>query len=145
MPAARRGPLLTLFWRSHRALYRLSGGRLLPRVGPLPVLMLTTRGRRSGAARAVALSYLDHHGVPVVVGSNAGADAHPGWWLNLRSDPAAEVAIGGRRYRARARALGGEEREAVWRALIARDPSYAEYARRTARELPLVALDETAP
>lgn len=79
--AVRRTPLVELGWRIHRALYRASGGRIGARVGPLPVLLLTVRGRRSGEPRTVALNYLQDGRRLVVFASHAGEHRHPPWLL----------------------------------------------------------------
>src|SRR5262245_52150920 len=93
MPAVRRTRLVELGWKLHRALYRWSGGRIGGRIGKLPVLLLTTTGRRSGAPRTVALAYLADGGRFVVIGSNAGEDRDPSWWVNLRANPRATVQV----------------------------------------------------
>lgn len=137
----RRNPITILGWKIHRALYRVSGGRLGSRVGRLPVLLLSTRGRRSGERRDVALNYLEEDGTPVVIGSNAGDERHPAWYLNLEADPDAEVRIGATARRVRARRATGEERDRLWRRVVSLDRSYETYRRRTSREIPIVLLE----
>lgn len=141
MPAVRVGPALLLFWRLHRAVYRLSGGRLLSRLGPFGILLLTTIGRRTGRPVRVTLSYVEDDGNPVVIASYAGEDRHPGWYLNLRAHPDAEIMRGGETTRVRARTTIGEERDRLWTRFVALDSSYAEYQRRTARRLPVVVFE----
>ena len=85
MPVVTRGPLLTLYWKLHRTLFRLSSGRIGARSGDWPVLLLTTKGQKTGERRDVALNYLRDDGSYVVIGSFAGADRHPAWWKNLRA------------------------------------------------------------
>jgi hypothetical protein len=70
--------------RIHRAVYRLSRGRLLGRVAGMPVLLLTTTGRRSGRARSTPLTYFELGDDLVVVASNGGEDSAPGWWRDRR-------------------------------------------------------------
>ena len=74
----------------HCAVLRVSGWRLGGRISELPVVLLTTRGRRSGKARTVPLMFLDEDGY-VLVGSNGGAVGDPGWVLNLRARPEATI------------------------------------------------------
>jgi deazaflavin-dependent oxidoreductase (nitroreductase family) len=94
MAAARLSWQLRLAWRLHRLLYRLSGGRMGTRINGMPVLMLTTRGRRSGDPRTVALQYLAAGSALVVIASFVGEDRQPAWLLNLRADPAATIRRG---------------------------------------------------
>lgn len=138
--AVRRTALVELGWRLHRFLYRVSGGRIGARVGPLPVLVLTVPGRKSGAARTVALNYLSDSGRHVVFASHAGEDREPPWWLNLRAAGEADVQVGARHVRVRAAEAEGEERERLWAEVKRRDPAYAVYEQRTARRIAVVIL-----
>jgi F420H(2)-dependent quinone reductase len=140
MPAARMGPTLRVFWRVHRAFMRLTGGRF-GRVGAMDALLLTTKGRKSGERRDVALNYLGDGGAYVVVASYVGEDRDPAWWLNLQSEPEAEVAVAGKRLKVRARVVDGVERERLWARFVEKDPAYGEYQQRTTRRLPVVALE----
>ncbi len=124
----------------HRALYRLSGGRLGGRIRRSPVLLLTTIGRKSGEERTVPLMYLADGDDLVVVGSFGGAARHPAWWLNLQADPAATVRLGSRTLRVRAEAAAGAERARLWAGLVAMYPDYADYQRATTRAIPVVVL-----
>ena len=126
--------------RSHRAVYRLTRGRLLGRVAGMPVLLLTTTGRRSGRARTTPLTYFEAGNDLVIVASNGGEDRPPAWWLNLREHPEARVTIGTRSHSVTARAATGEEHERLWPMITAAYPGYAAYARRTTRPIPVVVL-----
>jgi len=141
MAAVRLSPTLRLAWFVHRWLYRLSGGRIGRRMNGFEILMLATRGRRSGELRRVALQSLDHGDGWAVIASYAGEDRHPSWWLNLLAEPMADVQIGGAHAPVRAREAAGEEREVLLRRFVAVDPAYAEYERRTKRRLPVVVLE----
>ena len=103
--------------------------------------MLTTRGRRSGDERTVALQYMAVGPACVVVASYIGEDRHPAWWLNLQAEPAATIRRGRRAESAHAREAEGEERETLWRQMVAIDPGFAEYQRRTSRRIPVVVLE----
>jgi deazaflavin-dependent oxidoreductase (nitroreductase family) len=140
MPAARLGTPLRFFWRIHRAFLRLTGGRL-GRIGALPVLLLVTRGRKTGEWRNVALNYIRDDEAYVVVGSYVGEDRDPSWWLNLKAHPEAEVVVGGRRIRVRAQLCDGAKRELLWERIVERDRAYEEYQARTKRRIPVVALE----
>ena len=141
MAAARLSWQLRLAWRLHRWLYALSGGRIGTTINGMPVLMLRTRGRRSGDQRTVGLQYLAVGSACVVIASFVGEERQPAWLLNLRADPAATVRRGRREERVRAREAGGEEREALWQRIVAIDPAFAEYQRRTSRRIPVVLLE----
>lgn len=121
----------------HRAIYRLTGGRLAGKVWNLSILLLTTTGRKSGTPRTTPLCYFPDGDDLVVIASNGGMDWYPDWWLNLVSDPHATVEIGRTRRRVVARAASPEERARLWAALTATAPGYLEYERRTSREIPL--------
>jgi len=134
---------LKLMSGAHRTLYRLGGGRAARRVWHLPILLLTTTGRKTGTPRTTPLCYLTDGGNLVVVASNGGMDWFPDWWLNLMSEPRATVEIGRSRRVVVARRASPEERERLWAALTAIAPGYLEYQRRTSREIPLGILSAT--
>ena len=134
------GTPLRVFWRIHRAFMRLTGGRF-GKVGPMDALLLTTTGRKSGERRDVVLNYMRQGDSYVVVASYAGEDRDPAWWRNLKASPDAELRVGGKRLRVRAREADGAERERVWNRVIAADRAYAEYQERTKRRLPVVILE----
>jgi deazaflavin-dependent oxidoreductase (nitroreductase family) len=125
----------------HTALYRASGGRIGRGFQGMPVLLLTTTGRRSGKPRTTPLLFIRENDAFVVVGSNGGSDSTPAWWLNLLSDKNAEVEIGRARTRVAARKASPEERVRLWAAFTSGYPGYAKYATRTAREIPVVLLE----
>ena len=130
---------------AHRAVLVLSRGRLGYQGEGMPVLELTTVGRRSGAPRSVLLtSPLREGDTIVVVASRGGDDRHPDWLLNLQAQPRVEVALqGGPRRSMSARVAGSAERDRLWRQITSTNPRYATYQRRTAREIPVVLLEPT--
>ena len=141
MTAIRCTRAVEIFWAAHRWLYRMSAGRLGAKLGTLPVLMLTTKGRKSGELRTVLLSYVDDAGRYVVFASHAGEDRDPPWWLNLRSAGEAEVHTAGRTLRVRPREAEGEERDLLWERVTRADPAYMEYQQRTTRRIAVVVLE----
>ncbi|WP_160112770.1 nitroreductase/quinone reductase family protein [Mycobacterium sp. 3519A] len=127
--------------RWHARLYRITGGRVLPRwFAGAPVLVLETVGRRSGQKRATPVLYLREGDALVVLAANAGADRTPAWWLNLRQAGSGEVVVGSRRMRVRPRLLSGAERDRLWRAFVDMYPQAEYYTRFTRRTLPLIVL-----
>jgi len=109
--------------------------------GPVPTLLLTTSGRRSGQPITMPLIYGEADGTYVVVASKGGAPTHPGWYLNLVAHPAVEVQVLVDRFRAKARTATGEERARLWQTMAAIYPPYNAYQAKTQREIPVVVLE----
>jgi deazaflavin-dependent oxidoreductase (nitroreductase family) len=106
----------------------------------MPVLELTTTGRRSGQPRSVMLTSPVREGdTYVVVGSRGGDDHHPAWFLNLQADPDVEVSYQGQDRRPmRARVADADERARLWPKVTGGYKGYADYQAKTDREIPLV-------
>lgn len=124
----------------HAVLYRVLGGRLVGWT-IAPVVLLTTRGRRSGRDRTTPLYGLREGQRVVVVGSNAGRGSHPDWYRNLRAQPLARVQVGGREWNVRARDALPDERDALWPRLQRLYRGYAAYREVAGREIPIVILE----
>jgi F420H(2)-dependent quinone reductase len=133
------------FWRGHRALHRLSGGRFLWRPGGRRgwgALRLTTIGRRSGEERVVILGYLEDGEDLVTLAMNGWGEGHPAWWLNLRAQPDAVVRLADGRERAvRARAATGAERDRLWERWRTVDKDLDGYASGRSTDTPVVVLE----
>jgi deazaflavin-dependent oxidoreductase (nitroreductase family) len=132
--------LIRALSRVHGAVYRTSSGRLLSRLAGMPVLLLTTTGRRSGRTRTATLTYLRDGANFVVIGSFGGSDLPPAWWLNLQADPKASVLIGGTTSNVTARSATDEEYDRLWPLVTETYGGYAHYQKRTARPIPIVFL-----
>jgi deazaflavin-dependent oxidoreductase (nitroreductase family) len=121
--------------------YEATGGReanTLPGTRR-PVVIFTTRGRKSGKIRKFALMRVEHDGKYAMVGSVGGSSKHPGWYRNLKADPEAlMVQDGAERFDATARELQGEEREIWWQRAVEAYPSYASYQEKTKRQIPIL-------
>lgn len=128
----------------HRGLYQLSGGRLGGRFGKLPILLLTTKGRKSGLARTTPLGYLPDGDDYVVIASNNGRDYPPAWFGNLTAQPEGVVQLGGMKFRVGATVADAEQRQRLWPLVLERYPNYAGYEQKTTREIPLVILRRQA-
>src|SRR5918993_1049827 len=113
----------------HRVVQRATFGKLGWQAGSMPVIELTTTGRKSGEPRTVLLTAPVQEGdVYVVVASRGGDDTHPAWFLNLRDDPAVEVATGsGPKQVMRARIADADERARLWPKITADHKNYATY------------------
>jgi len=120
------------------SLYRLTAGRFAPR--NRDVLLLTTRGRKSGQEYTVLLQFFWDGANMVVVAANSGRPFHPDWLHNLKATPMARVEVRDRTLRVRAEQLSDEERAAFWPCILRRAPSYARYRKATSRIIPLVRL-----
>jgi len=127
----------------HRILLKVSGGRAGWTAQDMPVLELTTTGRKSGQPRSVMLtSPLQEGPVLVVVASRGGDDHAPAWFLNLQANPDVEVSLKGAPARSmHARVASPAERQRLWPLVTADHKNYAGYQTRTTREIPLVLLE----
>jgi proline iminopeptidase len=105
------------------------------------ILLLTTTGRRTGQEHTTPLIFGLEGDNPVIVASKGGAPQHPGWYRNLVKTPAAEVQIKGEKFSVRARDAEGEERERLWELVNQQWPDYAEYQKKTDRQIPVVVLE----
>ena len=130
----------------HRAVLTISFGHLGWRAGGMPVVALTTTGRKSGQPRTVMLtSPIQEGDTIVVVASRGGDDYHPAWYLNLLDHPDVDVAVAGKPKQAmQARVATPDERAALWPRLTAEYKGYANYQTKTDREIPLVMLEPTS-
>ncbi len=139
-----------LFFKSmnaiHKGILTLSGGRLGWEASNMPVLELTTTGRKSGQARTVMLTSPYQEGSTIViVASRGGDDTHPAWLHNLRDNPDVQVAWkGGKKQAMTARVADEVERARLWPLVTADHKNYADYQTKTDREIPLVLLEPTA-
>ena len=129
-----------MFTRAHCALYRgtrgLIGGNLLG----IHMLLLTTRGRKTGLRRTLPLAYVEYKGDLIVVASNGGSPTPPAWWLNLQSAATAQVQQNGETFEITWKEAPKKERMEYWRKLQASIPAYRMYRFRTEREIPILLL-----
>ena len=126
----------------HKAVFRASNGRLANRGYGMPVLQLTTTGRKSGKRRTTMLTSPVQDGDRMVlVASNGGDDRQTNWYLNLRDDPNVEITMDGRTRPMRARVASADEKAELWPRVVAAHRGYAQYQTRTNRDIPLVILE----
>jgi deazaflavin-dependent oxidoreductase (nitroreductase family) len=128
--------------RVHRIVLGATGGRIGWRAGGMPVIELTTTGRRSGKPRTTMLTSPYQEGsTMVVVASRGGDDHHPAWYLNLRDHPEVAVSVGGESpQRMRAEIADPSDRARLWPLITTDHRNYAGYQNKTEREIPLVLL-----
>ncbi|HEY8913844.1 nitroreductase/quinone reductase family protein [Lacisediminihabitans sp.] len=133
-----------LFWKAHRAMFRISGGRrgLWPakdqRWG---ALWLTTTGRRSGQERSVIVGYFEDGPNLVTLAMNGWGEAEPAWWLNLQAHPQARVQLVDGLRQVVAHAATGQERARLWDRWRSLDKDLDGYARRRPVETAVVVLE----
>ncbi len=134
----------------HRALLRATGNRLGRQLGSMPVIELTTTGRTSGLPRTAILTVPHREPLPggqsgerlIVIASRGGDDQQPAWYLNLAAEPRVLVAAPGEHPRPyRARTADADERARLWPLAVRAYRGYAQYQRRTRREIPVVILE----
>jgi deazaflavin-dependent oxidoreductase (nitroreductase family) len=133
------------FWRCHRVLHRLSGGRFLwtpESKRGWGAMSLTTIGRRSGRGRTVIVGYIEDGRDVVALAMNGWDDGHPAWWLNLEAHPDAVMRLPGQPPRVvHARAAMGEERDRLWKRWSEIDIGLDGYASGRTVETPVVVFE----
>ncbi len=130
--------------RNQVALYERTGGREgnTSNTGPFPVVIVSTRGSRSGRIRKNPLVRVEHGGSYALVASYGGADKHPTWYYNLKAHPdQVTVQDGPEPWDGVAREVTGEERALWWERAVAAFPRYAERQGRTDREIPVFVVE----
>lgn len=138
-------PSPTQWVRDQVELYEGSGGTkgtTLADTG-LPVIILTTRGAKSGKIRKTPLMRVENDGRYAVVASLGGAPKHPVWYFNIKSDPHVELQDGAVRKEYTAREITGDEKAQWWERAVAAYPSYTDYQKKTDREIPVFVLEPT--
>lgn len=120
--------------------YESSGGTEGTTMRGKPVVILTTRGAKSGKIRKTPLMRVEHEGEYAVVASQGGAPSHPQWFHNLVADPHVELQDGPTKQPMTAREVTGDERATWWRRAVAAWPDYADYQTKTERTIPVFVL-----
>ena len=129
-----------LFGAEHVRVYRETGGERGYRWRGTTILLLTTKGRKSGEERTTPLIHRTDGDRWVIVASKGGAPEHPGWFQNLEADPEATIEVKDERVPVRASTADGDERERLWKLMTEDWPAYDEYQQKTDREIPVVIL-----
>jgi deazaflavin-dependent oxidoreductase (nitroreductase family) len=129
--------------REQVELYESSGGTKGTTLGDtgLPVIVMTNLGVKSGKIRKTPLMRVEHEGRYAVVASQGGAPKHPVWYFNLKSDSRVELQDGPVKQDMRAREVTGAEKAEWWQRAVAAYPPYADYQKKTDREIPLFVLE----
>jgi deazaflavin-dependent oxidoreductase (nitroreductase family) len=138
-------PSPTQWVREQVELYESSGGTKGTKLMDtgLPVIILTTLGAKSGKIRKTPLMRVEHDGSYAAVASLGGAPKHPVWYHNVKSDPRVELQDGPERREFTAREIIGDEKAQWWERAVAAYPPYADYQKKTDREIPVFVLEPT--
>ncbi|KUN75347.1 nitroreductase [Streptomyces bungoensis] len=129
--------------REQVELYESSGGTrgTTLRDTGLPVIVLTTLGAKSGKIRKTPLMRVEHAGRYALVASQGGAPKHPVWYFNVKAHPQVELQDGAEKRDMKAREVTGREKAEWWERAVAAFPPYAEYQKKTSREIPVFVLE----
>ncbi|MET7933046.1 nitroreductase family deazaflavin-dependent oxidoreductase [Streptomyces sp. NPDC005322] len=130
--------------RDQVELIESSGGTKGTTIRGLPVVLLTTRGAKSGKIRKTPLMRVEHEGAYAIVASLAGAPKHPVWYHNVAAAPRVELRDGTVRQDMTAREVTGEEKALWWERAVEAYPDYADYQRKTDRRIPVFVLEPAA-
>ncbi|MDQ0994499.1 nitroreductase family deazaflavin-dependent oxidoreductase [Streptomyces sp. V3I7] len=136
-------PSPTDWVREQVELYESSGGKqgTTLRDTGMPVVLMTTRGAKSGKLRKTPVMRVEHDGRYAAVASLGGAPQHPVWYHNLKADPRLELQDGPVKRDMTAREIAGPEKDEWWDRAVAAYPPYADYQKKTAREIPVFVLE----
>lgn len=107
----------------------------------MPIILITYRGRKSGKLRRLPLMRVEHDGSYAAVASKGGAPEHPAWYTSVRDEPHVELQDGTVTLDYTAREVSGDEKAAWWERAVAAYPDYADYQRKTDRQIPVFVLD----
>ena len=121
-------------------LYNISGGRIGGKMGKVPVLLLTTTGRKTGKQRTLPLVYIMDDSAYVITASAGGADKNPGWFFNIQSNPQTTIQVKDKHIKVTAEVAEPEKKSELWARLVEVAPNFAGYEKRTSREIPMVIL-----
>jgi deazaflavin-dependent oxidoreductase (nitroreductase family) len=133
-------PSPTKWSADQAALYETSGGTKGTTMQGKPVVLLTTKGARSGKLRKAPLMRVEHEGEYAIVASLGGAPKHPVWYHNVIADPHVELQDGPVKRDMIAREVTGDEKAVWWERAVAIWPDYAEYQKKTDRQIPVFVL-----
>jgi deazaflavin-dependent oxidoreductase (nitroreductase family) len=127
--------------RDQVELYESSGGTEGTTLRGLPVIVLTSVGARSGRIRKTPLMRVEHAGTYAAVASQGGAPTHPLWYHNLKAHPRVELQDGPHKGDYVAREVSGDERDTWWARAVSAYPDYADYQRKTDRQIPVFVIE----
>jgi F420H(2)-dependent quinone reductase len=131
---------MRMWMAMHVFLYRLTGGKVLGKMGKTDVLLLDTVGRKSGQQRTIPVMFFRDGGAYVITASAGGAPSNPGWYYNLRAHPQTTIQVMDQRINVTASEADQGERERLWAKLVSLNPQFKGYETRTTRKIPMLLL-----
>lgn len=137
--------MIRFIWKAHIRIYKLTAGRLGARLLDMPVLLLNSRGRKTGKTHITALSYVKDGENYILAASNGGSHRHPDWWFNLEANPLASIQVSKKSLNVRAREIKGIQRGRLWDRFVEMEKSYRRYEKSTSRRIPLIELMPEKP
>ena len=132
---------LSLLGEAHVRAYRETNGETGYLWNGVPILLLTTKGRRSGEPRTIPIIFTAHGDGWIIIASRGGSPTHPKWYLNLTDEPRVQVQVKGDHYEAVARSATSPAREQLWAEAVKTWPAYDVYQSRTTRQIPVVVIE----
>ncbi len=124
----------------HVGLYRMSGGKFANKIANLPIMLITTFGRKSNKPHTNPVVYIEDRQDYLVSASAGGMDWHPSWYLNLKNRPEAKIEIGDKTFNVQAVILDGEERIRLYKKFKAASGNFEKYEKGTSRVIPVIRL-----
>jgi F420H(2)-dependent quinone reductase len=131
---------MQLFLALHVFVYRLTGGKIMGSLGPNTILLLETVGRKTAKRRTTPLMYLRDGNNYVITASAGGAEANPGWYYNLKSNPQTIIQVQKQKLTVMAAEASPAERSRLWAQLVAKSPQFGDYETKTKRIIPMIIL-----
>ena len=120
--------------------FRANGGRVGGRFKGAPMILIHHIGARTGTERVSPLVYFPDGDRLVIIASKGGAPTDPDWYRNLLAHPRIDVEVGTETFTVDVAEVAGEDRQDLWRRVVAAMPGFGEYEKRTTRQIPVLAL-----
>jgi deazaflavin-dependent oxidoreductase (nitroreductase family) len=122
--------------------FRANGGKVSGYFANTPLLLLNTIGAKSGQSRTNPLAYIPDGEHYIIIASKAGAPSNPDWYYNVQAQPIVTIELGSEQFQARATVVAdGPERDRLYAKMVARNPGFAEYEKKTTRKIPAIVLE----
>jgi deazaflavin-dependent oxidoreductase (nitroreductase family) len=134
--------IFKLFIGFHVFMYRLTGGKFGSEMRGFKVLILTTKGRKSGKIFSNPVGYFERDGGYIIVASNSGGASHPSWYHNIKGNPDdVMIQVKDKKMKVKPEIILGEPRKSLYDWIVSIAPNFGDYEKQTAREIPLVLLN----
>jgi F420H(2)-dependent quinone reductase len=128
------------FIRLQIFVYRRSGGKRMGRVRGMPILLLTSVGRKTGKQRVTPVMYMRDGNNYVIIAANAGARRNPGWFANLQANPQTTIEVDDMTRTVMTHKASKEEKDRIWPRFVEQAPFLEGYRKKTTRDMPIIIL-----